>query len=223
MFFGQKEIPDLVEQTDENVNLSRLMFPEMHQATLNVVVNEGMKKKAPIQFMDKRESHLFFNTSIDNLMELIVQELEMKKNSVWIGYDHNSNFVDNASGAMTIKGFGFNPVNPYMTRKERDRYQIYDGGHAVQIVGVRRAKSTPQQIKRGEKGNIVAFVMQNSWGEKAGQKGIYLMGVDYFRAFIWNITLRDETGQIAQAAAAAASYDKKKVRLSLDEFKAKLH
>lgn len=221
IFFSQAKSPEEVDKTEENVRLSQSLFPEVHQSTLNISVNEEMKKNAPIRFVQRKESHLYFNTSIKNLEEIISQEIEEKGNSVWIGYDHNDNFVDNSSGAMTIKGFKFNPVNPYMTRKERDIHQIFDGGHAVQLIGVQRALPTKEQLARGQKGDIVAFIMQNSWGEKPGQKGIYTMGIDYFRAFIWVITTRDEDGKIDRAVTEANQLRQRKLQLSINEFKSK--
>ncbi len=198
IFFGTKELPKEVLDTTRAIKLSQELFPEMHQTTLSIEVNEKMEA-GPVKFMGRSNPDaLNFTAPIEVLAAVIAQEVEMKNNGVWIGYGHNSEFVDNASGAMTFRGFKWNPSNPYITRAKRNKEQMYDGGHAVQIVGTIREKQTEQQKAAGEPGKLVGFKIQNSWGEKGGQLGIYTMDLDYFKAFFWGITIRDEEGKFSQ-------------------------
>lgn len=197
IYFGQSKNPLGSDHSDQ-VKRAHEMFPELMQKTVSFVTDGTAK--APLQFLERKEDHLFFKNSLASLPALIKSQID-RNNSVWIGYDHNSYYADNKTGALTIEGFYSTPFHPHVSRSERNLTDLYYGGHAVQIVG----------YELNEKNEIVAFKIQNSWGEERGAKGYYRMDMSYFNAYIWRITLRDEMNQFTepvieslQAAARAA-------------------
>jgi hypothetical protein len=191
IFFGKSETPNEAINLANNIKKSKEMFPEMHQATITLSVDEDNRQFGKVRAVGRQKGvngdHLYLQGSTELLAELVVDQID-NGNGVWIGYDHNDNFVDAKSGAMTIRGLYYSPNKPYHSRNLRNREGLYEGGHAVQLVGYIRDKVT---------GKIVGFKMQNSWGTEVGQAGYFIMDMDYFRAFIWRVSIRDEKGQIA--------------------------
>lgn len=100
--------------------------------------------------------------------------------NVYLTYEHNGDFVDNKSGIMTIGGFNIPPGGGPISRKERTRHQLFDGGHAVQIVGYDLDPRT---------GSVVKWKIKNSWSDKVGTEGYYHMYNDYFRSFGFSLVM----------------------------------
>jgi bleomycin hydrolase len=79
---------------------------------------------------------------------------------------------------MTIGGLSLPKGGGPLPRKLRSKHVVFDGFHAVQIVGYDLDRRT---------GKIVKFKIKNSWGDKAGSGGYYHMYLDYFRAFAFSL------------------------------------
>lgn len=211
-FFGKQAPPAEAMNLDKNLALAKSMFPEIKQATISISVDEDNIRAGKGVSMESRpdfvKKHVYLKASLPDLYELIADNVERQNNGVWIGYDHNDPYVANKIGEqnlglMSLKAFDWTPDSPYMSRYQRFvQKQIYNGGHAVQIVGVIREKVPAFMEKLGMKGKITGFVIQNSWGPEAGQNGFYIMDVSYANAFLFGITIRDENGEFAKLQEA---------------------
>ena len=219
-FFDKKETPPEVMDLKKNIDLARELFPEIDQATISVSVDESQirygTKLSYEQKPDFVDNHIYMKASRSVMYELIAEEIE-KNNGIWIGYDHNNPFVadklgDVNLGLMSLRAFAWSPQSPYLSRYVRFQEKgIVSGGHAVQIVGVIREK-VPEYFKNyGQKGEIIGFIIQNSWGEEAGQKGFYVMDKSYADAFLFGITIRDESGQVSALKEKIKQYNKQTV------------
>jgi aminopeptidase C len=207
-FFGKDEVPFQVMDTDKNVKLAKEMFPEINQATISYSVNEEkVRYQKSIEIEQKPDAinkHTYLATSLPTLYKIIADNVERKNNGVWIGYDHNDTFVSNKIndvniGLMSIRAHSWAPESPYLSRYDRfQKKGIVAGGHAVQIVGTIREKVSEEQALQGIKGDIIAFIIQNSWGKEAGQEGFYIMDKSYADAFLFGITVRDEPQVVEQ-------------------------
>lgn len=216
-FFGKSEVPPEVMDLKKNIELAKSLFPEMDQATISVSLDEPQirygTKLSYEQKPDFVDNHIYMKASRSVMYELISEEID-KNNGIWIGYDHNDPFVanklgDTNLGLMSLRAFAWSPQSPYLSRHVRfEKKGIFSGGHAVQIVGIIREK-VPDYFKNyGRKGEIIGFVIQNSWGEEAGQKGFYVMDKSYADAFFFEITIRDEAGQVAALKEKLRQYKK---------------
>lgn len=216
-FFDKKEVPLEVMDLKKNIGLARSLFPEIDQATISVSVDESQirygTKLSYEQKPDFVDNHIYMKASRSVMYELIAEEIE-KNNGIWIGYDHNNPFVADKLGEanlglMSLRAFAWSPQSPYLSRYVRfEKKGIVSGGHAVQIVGVIREK-VPDYFKNyGQKGEIIGFIIQNSWGEEAGQKGFYVMDKSYADAFLFGITIRDESGQVSALKEKIKQYNK---------------
>ncbi|MBN8537477.1 MAG: hypothetical protein J0M15_10530 [Deltaproteobacteria bacterium] len=216
-FFGKNDVPSEVMDLKKNVFLARSLFPEIDQATISVSVDESqIRYGTKVGFKAKPDfvnNHIYMNASRSVLYELISEEVD-KNNGVWVGYDHNDPFVANKLGEdnlglMSLRAFSWTPQSGYLSRYVRfEKKGIVNGGHAVQIVGIIREK-VPEYFKNhGLKGEIIGFIIQNSWGEEAGQKGFYVMDRSYADAFMFEITIRDEQGQVSALKEKMKQYKK---------------
>lgn len=187
IFFAKRNNPLDSIDIGKQVDLSRQMFPEVTQKTVSFVTDGA--RQGIFEYQGRNGDHLIFKTPLNKMLNLIKEEVD-KGNSVWIGYEHNDYFVDGVTGAMTIEGMHTAPMSPHISRNERELSDLTYGGHATQIVG----------YELNPKSEIVALKMQNSWGTAAGKGGYYRMDMSYFRAYIWRITLRDETGEFTSEA-----------------------
>jgi bleomycin hydrolase len=106
---------------------------------------------------------------------------------VWLGYSHRDQFVDHKRGIMSISAFNYPPM-AQADRETRLNTKIWDGGHAVLLVGYELDPVT---------GEVRKWKIRNSWGMKAGDEGDYHMYDDYFRDHVVSITyLNDGTAPI---------------------------
>lgn len=189
IFFGQTSSPMGDVDIQEQRALAAKMFPEVGQKSVSFATTGA--RQGPVEYDGHQGDHVFFKAPLPKMVEIIKQQID-KGNSVWIGYDHDSYFVDNKTGAMTIEGMASLPMNPHITRADRNQVDLYYGGHATQIVG----------YEVNDAGEIVAFKMQNSWGTDVGRGGFYRMDMSYFRSYIWRVTVRDENHEFTPAVIA---------------------
>lgn len=158
------------------VEFAKEKFPEVFEPIVNVTINSD--RREPTYRGRNSVGDTIIDTSINNVEPLLRAAIDSGE-SVYLSYEHNSNYVDKATAVMSIGAFNLPPSGGPMTRAQRDYYNTKEGGHAVQIVGYDADPVT---------GKIVKWKIQNSWGEKAGDRGIYHMYNDYFRAFAKGVT-----------------------------------
>lgn len=168
------EIPDSFEyqgKTYTPQEFAREKFPEVFEPRINVFVNRSRKDPT---VREKVAADLQIETSIDKTEELAKAAIDVGE-PVYLSYEHNGNFVDKTKGIMSINAFNLPTSAGPMTRQQRAIFGTADGGHAVQLVGYDLDPVTKKVVK---------WKIQNSWGEKAGDRGFYHMYSDYFRAFV---------------------------------------
>jgi bleomycin hydrolase len=113
-----------------------------------------------------------------NTLEQKARALIDQNQTVYVAYVHHRNFVDRASGIMSIEAF-YTPADAKpLSRKQREDQNLYELGHHVQIVGYETDPKT---------GHIIKWKIRNSWGSQSGDQGYYHMYNDYFRAFVKSI------------------------------------
>ncbi|MCB0369790.1 MAG: hypothetical protein KDD45_10215, partial [Bdellovibrionales bacterium] len=203
LFFNKTQAPKELDDTN-NVEQALTMFPEFKQSTVQFDVDRSMKK-GPVQFEETEDNHYVFSTTIAGLKTLIKDQID-SNHTVWLAYDHHNYYVDGKTGAMSIKDVYSVPQKPYILRDEREEKSIYYGGHAVQVIG----------YVKNEKGDPVAFIIQNSWSEDFGQKGLEIMDSSYFGAYVFGFTTRDRTGKLVEKVKSILDNpkdsDKEKIR-----------
>ncbi|MEK7358476.1 MAG: C1 family peptidase, partial [Bdellovibrionota bacterium] len=130
------------------------------------------------------DGFLVVGTNIDRVTETVKALLDMGL-PVYLGYEHEATYVDNATGIMSTQAF-HHPTNARpLSRRQRVWSERHAGGHAVQIVGYDLDPAT---------GKIVKFKIKNSWGRKGRSRGYYHMYIDYFRAYAQGITFYQSAG-----------------------------
>lgn len=183
MFFNSKAPPKALNLA-ANIEQGLLMFPEFQHPTVQLDVDRSMRK-GPVQFQGFEDNHYVFSTTVSGVKEVIKDQID-NGHTVWLAYDHHSYYVDGKTGAMTISEMYSTPQRPYILRDEREEKNMYYGGHAVQVIG----------YVKDDNGRPVAFIIQNSWGESFGTKGLEIMDESYFGAYVFGFTTRDKTGKL---------------------------
>ncbi len=150
-------------------------FPDLGGYLMTVTVQDNPRLKVALQ-SDRSQAVIEGNI---NLVEKTARALIDKGENVYLAYEHVSEYVDNASGVMSMKAFVQPPNSGPVSRLKRHASGIAGGGHAVQIVGYSLDPKT---------GRVAKWKIKNSWGEKAGHDGYYTMYRDYFRQFVRNIS-----------------------------------
>ncbi len=156
---------------------ARENFPEIFEPQVMLLVNEGRKDPT---FRRQYLGDTLIDTNIFKTEELARNAIDAGE-SVYLAYEHNSNYVDKKSGVMSIGAFNLPKNSDPMSREQREYFKVKAGGHAVQIIGYDLDPVTNKVVK---------WKIQNSWGEDSGDKGIYHMYSDYFRAFASGVSFR---------------------------------
>ncbi len=157
-------------------SFQRIHFPELMQPITVLGASYDRKAKTVLQY----ETPFFkmISTDLDSI-EQTARELLDKGQNVYLGYDHNSDFVDVKTGTMSISAFNLPPGGGPLSRLQRAYFKVPPGGHAVQIVGY---DVDPKTNK------VARWKIKNSWGDKMGDAGYFHMYRDFFRAFVVTIS-----------------------------------
>ncbi|WP_413584104.1 C1 family peptidase [Bdellovibrio sp. HCB274] len=134
-------------------------------------------------------THYLDETTIQtniNVAEKKAVELIDQGHSFSLHYEHHHEYVDKATGIMSIRAFYTPDYAKPLTRKQRKDFSKDSGGHVVQVVGYERSPFT---------GEIVKWKVRNSWGDKNGDGGFFHMYNDYFRTFAKAVTYTTENLQ----------------------------
>lgn len=154
-------------------------FPQLTEPVVVMRVNEDA---ADPTRNHKYKGSTSVTTSIEHV-ERTARELLDLGEPVYLSYHHNHSFVDRKTGIMSIEAFHVPSGAGPLSREQRAHFSLDDGGHAVQLVGY---DVNPQT------GHVSKWKIQNSWGEKAGEQGVFHMYADYFTAFATGLTFYRE-------------------------------
>lgn len=150
-------------------------FPDLGKPVVYMWANSGRREKTSVQ---NHGYYTHVNTGID-VLERTAKTLIDQGQSVYVGYENNTNFITTRDGIMSIAAFNMPRNGRPLSRTQRASFDIHDGGHAVQIVGYDQDPTT---------GRIIKWKVKNSWGRLAGDQGYYHMYNDFFRAFVSSLT-----------------------------------
>lgn len=178
------ELPNRFQFGSEVHNTQTFMdqyFPELKKSMVRVAAKVRPEEETST-ITDN--GHTFTNASVAEIENLVTAVID-KGHSVFLAFDYNPNFTDQKTGIMSISGFYAPPGSEPLTQAQMVELKIKPNLHATQIVGYDRDPKTGQLIK---------FLIKNSWGEFAGSKGYYHMYLDYFRSQVRNISFYDDMG-----------------------------
>ena len=122
----------------------------------------------------------FLNTEIDNLKQAAIKQLEAGK-TIWFGCDVGKE-SDRQKGLM-VKNLHqidtlFN-IETKLDKKERLLTGASGSTHAMTLVGVDVVNGKPRQWK-----------VENSWGDKVGKNGYFVMSDDWFDEYLFKVVVK---------------------------------
>jgi bleomycin hydrolase len=147
------------------------IFPELRGRFTHVYFNP--EKGSATEVQKTQISDMYATTRMAEIEKVIIESIDQGK-SVYFAYEHNHQFVDYKTGVMSIGAFKIPENGAPLSRMDRMKYGVADGGHAVQIIGYDKDPKT---------GEITKLKILNSWGTARGDAGVYHMYKDYFRAY----------------------------------------
>ena len=128
------------------------------------------------------------NLPMDEFKQAIIRQLEAGK-IVWFGSDV-AYFGDRAAGVWDDQSFNFDLLTglPLAISKEDGlNYSFSAMNHAMVITGVNLKDGKPTRWK-----------IENSWGEKSGNKGYYVCSDSWFDLFVYQAAVeREYLGDLA--------------------------
>lgn len=116
-----------------------------------------------------------FNVEMPRLKELIISQLKDNE-IVWFGCDVSTD-GNREEGVWDDRSFAYSEIfglNLEMTKAQTLDYRVSAMNHAMVICGVNLLKNKPNKWK-----------IENSWGEKAGNKGFYLASDTWFDKYTY--------------------------------------
>lgn len=136
----------------------------------------------------------YLNLEMDEFKELAVKQLEQGE-SVWFGCDVGQSSTRD-SGIMAIDAYDVEDlfdVDLTMTKAERLDYGESLMTHAMVLTGVDLIDGQAKKWK-----------VENSWGEKVGEKGFFVMSDEWMDEYTYQIVVRKEFLSEEQLAAFEA-------------------
>ena len=121
----------------------------------------------------------YLNLPINVLKELVIKQLQDNQ-AVWFGADV-SQFGNREKGLLSKKNYLLDEIfdtSFEMTKEDRINYGESKMNHAMVITGVNLIGSKPNRWK-----------IENSWGEKTGKDGYYVMDDDWFNDFVYQVVI----------------------------------
>ncbi|MDU5336273.1 C1 family peptidase [Enterococcus sp.] len=136
----------------------------------------------------------YLNLEMDEFKELAVKQLEQGE-SVWFGCDVGQSSTRD-SGIMALDAYDVEDlfdVDLTMTKAERLDYGESLMTHAMVLTGVDLIDGQAKKWK-----------VENSWGEKVGEKGFFVMSDEWMDEYTYQIVVRKEFLSEEQLAAFEA-------------------
>ncbi|MGA3376554.1 C1 family peptidase [Lactiplantibacillus pentosus] len=124
----------------------------------------------------------FLNVDMGVLTDVAVQQLKAGE-TVWFGndvlrqMDRQTGYLD-AHLFETGQLFG---VNDHLTKAQRLLTGDGEVSHAMTLTGVDLVADTPTKWK-----------VENSWGEKVGKQGYFVMSQDWFDAYVYEVVVHKQ-------------------------------
>lgn len=122
----------------------------------------------------------FLNTEIDNLKQAAIKQLEAGE-TIWFGCDVGKE-SDRQKGLMVKNLYQtdtlFN-IETKLDKKERLLTGASGSTHAMTLVGVDVVNGKPRQWK-----------VENSWGDKVGKNGYFVMSDDWFDEYLFKVVVK---------------------------------
>mgnify|MGYP001140267107 CR=1 FL=1 len=122
---------------------------------------------------------LYLNVDIETLKSLAVSQLK-EHELVWFGCDVGK-MMDRDSGIMDTNLYNFDlalDTSFNMTKAERLDYGESRMTHAMVFTGINLVDGKPNRWK-----------VENSWGDKKGEKGFFIMSNPWFDEFMYQIVI----------------------------------
>jgi bleomycin hydrolase len=124
----------------------------------------------------------YMNTDI-NLMKDLAKEAILSGEPVWFGSDVSS-YMSREHGVWANDLYNYNGIYDIefeLTKEDRIRYMQSKMTHAMLFTGV--------DIDHGT-GKVLRWRVENSWGEKSGNNGFYIMEDSWFDEYVFEVTVR---------------------------------
>lgn len=131
--------------------------------------------------MADRKDLTFINLPIDEVKKLTLKTLTETKEPVWFGCDVGKELL-NKEGIMAPDVYDYTSllgVDFTMTKKQRILYRHSIPTHAMVFTGV----------DLDENGKPVKWLVENSWGTKAGKNGMYVMYDKWFDYYLYEVVI----------------------------------
>lgn len=122
----------------------------------------------------------FLNTEIDQLKKAAIKQLEAGE-TLWFGCDVGKS-SDRQQGVMTKdlhQTDNLFRIETKLSKKERLLTGASGSTHAMTLVGVDVVDGKPCQWK-----------VENSWGEKVGKNGYFVMSDDWFDEYLFKVVVK---------------------------------
>lgn len=167
-------LPDLFEYHGKKYNphtFAKKYFPELNLPIINVEIEQSAPGVVIKHGKTKQVTEIVINwQNSEGLMTALIDS----NRPFYLAYNHQAQFVDKATGIMSISAFHYPTNAKGLSREQRTSYSKWGGGHAVLVVGYQKDPQT---------GKVTKWKIQNSWGEKAGDQGYYHMYRDFLHTF----------------------------------------
>lgn len=125
---------------------------------------------------------LFLNVPMEFLGQAAIAQLKDGE-AVWFGNDVLRQ-MDRKTGFMDTELYKLDDllgIDTTMTKAERLATGVGMSSHDMAIVGVDE-----------DRGEIRQWKVENSWGDKSGEKGYFVMSNDWFREYVYEVTVKKE-------------------------------
>ena len=122
----------------------------------------------------------FLNTEIDNLKDAAIKQLEAGE-TLWFGCDVGKQ-SDRQKGIMTDNLYQTDTlfdIETKLNKKQRLITGASGSTHAMTLVGVDVVNGKPRQWK-----------VENSWGNKVGKNGYFVMTDDWFDQYLFKVVVK---------------------------------
>jgi bleomycin hydrolase len=129
------------------------------------------------------EPVLYLNVPIDTLKHAAVDQIR-DGSPVWFGNDVGKH-LDRDLGIMDLELFDYELVygtKPTMNKAERLQYGHSQMTHAMVFTGV----------DLDENGNLLKWRVENSWGDKPGEKGFFAMTDAWFDEYMYEVVVHKQ-------------------------------
>lgn len=149
-----------------NAPCKSIPFYQLYNVELAFNINEGKGQN-------------YINVPIDIMIDAVKKSIDGSE-AVWTGMD-TEKFLSTKHGILDQNAFNFKDIfgfNNIMDKCDSLKYRQSAPNHAVIINGYNL-----------DQGKTKGFKVENSWGEKSGNKGDYFMHLDWFKNYTFEVVV----------------------------------